>query len=132
MLPALWPGDIVYLNSIRIVEVVAGQIVLFMRDGRLFLHRVCRPASLNSEVLLTHGDALPNLDPPVSSSELLGSVVRVERAGREFVPCLPTSLDRLLSRLARHSSVVVSLLLRFHSAWLDSCAERFNPKQASA
>ena len=39
MLPALWPGDVVEIASCSPEDVRPGEIVLALRDGRLFLHR---------------------------------------------------------------------------------------------
>ena len=40
MLPTLWPGDVVEIASCSEDDVRAGEIVLALRDGRFFLHRL--------------------------------------------------------------------------------------------
>jgi len=40
MLPALWPGDVVEIASCSPEDVRPGEIVLALRDGRFFLHRL--------------------------------------------------------------------------------------------
>ena len=49
MLPALWPGDVVEIESCSLEDIRPGEIVLAQRDGRLFLHRFV--AALHAERL---------------------------------------------------------------------------------
>ena len=39
-LPAVWPGDILSVRSHEVVEALPGDIVLFVREGRLVARRV--------------------------------------------------------------------------------------------
>src|ERR1043165_544448 len=72
MLPNIRPGDEVEVQSTPLLKIKQRDIVAYRRDDRLFVHRVIGtpPAGL-----ITQGDALPQADPPVAESELLGVVV---------------------------------------------------------
>ena len=39
MLPSVWPGDLLTIQSAADDEVVPGDIVLVLRDNRFFVHR---------------------------------------------------------------------------------------------
>ncbi len=76
MLPILWPRDVVEIASCSIEEAKPGDIVLALRGGRFFLHRLlahCRPSGF-----LLQGDSMPAPDPKFSDEALLGRL-----AGRE-------------------------------------------------
>lgn len=93
MLPSLWPGDVLTLRTAQLDEVSAGDLVLFQREGNFFIHRVLRRQQINAQMyLITRGDSMPRSDAPVSSAELLGKVISVERNGQDLprVPaCTP-------------------------------------------
>jgi len=55
-----------------------GDVVLYIRNGRLFVHRLVEMAG---EAVVTRGDALLGPDPPVRAGDLLGRVVSIERGG---------------------------------------------------
>lgn len=104
MLPTLWPGDLLTVQSFRPEQVEAGEIVLYMRQDRFFIHRVVSPKVTPGEArLVTRGDCMPADDPPVGKNELLGKVTEVQRYGAVFVPARKLSLfRRLLARLFCH------------------------------
>jgi Peptidase S24-like len=87
MLPTLWPGDILTVQSFRPDEVESGEIVLYMRQDRFFIHRVVTK-NLNRDVafLITRGDCMSENDPPVGKRELLGRITEVRRADSVFLP----------------------------------------------
>ncbi len=121
MLPALWPGDILIIRN-QPKTPSAGEIVLFLRYGRLFAHRVVR--TMESE-LITRGDALPDRDPPVHLSEVLGVVVGVIRDGPELVPVAPPSyLQALVAFAIRRSEALYRMVLRLHQAKASSRNEQ--------
>ncbi|MCL5289123.1 MAG: signal peptidase I [Acidobacteria bacterium] len=107
---SMWPwlrsGDALFVRREDATHIHLGEVVLFVREGRLFAHRVIRKSSRDGRpVLITKGDALPRADAPLAESELLGRVVRVRRAGREFA--LDSPQRRALGRAAAfvtHSS----------------------------
>ena len=79
MLPAVWPGDELYVRQCDFAELQPGQIVLYRRDGTLTAHRVVR---LANNQLIVRGDSLPCCDLPVNPHEVVGKVVSVLRRGR--------------------------------------------------
>ena len=79
MLPALWPGDVVEIASCSPEDVRPGEIVLALRDGRLFLHRLLAPCKPSG--FLLRGDSMPGPDPRFPPGAMLGRLVR--RVGEE-------------------------------------------------
>ncbi len=115
MLPALWPGDILVVRGAADAP-AAGDVVLFLRDGRLFAHRVVR---ITQTELITRGDALADRDPPVRASEVLGLVVEVIRDGSHPLPAAPPSYrQRIVAFAIRRSEAAYRLVLRWHHARL--------------
>lgn len=107
---SMWPwlrsGDTLHVRREDAARIHAGDIVLFLRHGRLYAHRVIRKTWRDSRaVLVTKGDALPRADSPLTPGELLGRVLRVRRAAHEFT--LDSPGRRALGRAAAlltHSS----------------------------
>jgi len=117
MLPALWPGDILVIRRGATAPSV-GEIALFLRYGRLFAHRVLRTTGAQ---LITRGDALPDSDPPVRASEVLGVVVGIIRDGSGLVPAPPPSYwQRIVAFAIRHSEVIYRLVLRMRGLFTRS------------
>ena len=113
MLPALWPGDILVIRAGAAAPAI-GDIVLFLRYRRLFAHRVVR---ITESEVITRGDALPDRDPPVRASEVLGVVVRIIRGDSRPVSAAPPSYrQRLVALAIRHSEAIYRLVLRWHAA----------------
>jgi signal peptidase I len=116
MVPAILPGDLVLIQRAAVEEILPGEIAVFLRMGRLFVHRVAdRKVIVNSGgdkelFLITRGDRQRNSDSPVSSSELLGRVVSIER-GRRDIKVSPNRAIRLTARLLQSSDRVTSLYL---------------------
>jgi hypothetical protein len=87
MLPSVWPGDLLTIQSAKHDEVSPGDIVLILRNSRFFVHRLVEMRRNQDGLLwITRGDALPRNDPPEASSELLGRVAGIRRGNRSFVP----------------------------------------------
>jgi signal peptidase I len=87
MLPTLWPGDILTVQSFRPEEVEPGEIVLYMRQDRFFIHRVVsKNLGRDEAFLITRGDCMSENDPPVGKRELLGRITEVRRADLVFLP----------------------------------------------
>ena len=72
MLPSVWPGDTLVVESVDRNAVSEGDIVLFGRDRRLFAHRVVTNASAPGDGIVTWGDAMPAPDSPVSDDGTAG------------------------------------------------------------
>src|SRR5271156_4660404 len=72
MLPAVWPGDILRTRPLVEISPDKGSVVLFLRDGRLFAHRV---VGRSGAQLITCGHAVPDCDAPLAVADMLGIVV---------------------------------------------------------
>jgi signal peptidase I len=121
MLPSLWPGDLLMIQSAAYDEVVPGDIVLFVREDRFFVHRLIE-ARRDAERLtwITRGDGMPNNDPPVAASELLGRVTAVSRGNRSFVPSREVpSLNSALAWTLGRWDRLRNLALRIHAIRLQ-------------
>jgi signal peptidase I len=80
MLPWIRPRDIVVIRHAKLAHIQCGDIVLFAREERLFVHRVIeKKTGQNATLLVTKGDAQPHRDAPISSDELLGRVSSLYR-----------------------------------------------------
>lgn len=80
MLPIIWPGDLVTIESAAHNELIPGDILLLLRDKSFFLHRLVeRSETENSFSWITRGDAMPQNDPPAAASQILGRLVRIDR-----------------------------------------------------
>lgn len=114
MLPTLWPGDLVTIQSQDFEQVEPGEIVLFLREGRFFLHRAVKKSGVGKAVfLLTRGDSMPQNDPPVQPGELLGRVTGIRRGGSVIAPVRRLSwFDLMLARLLGYSNLCQRLALR--------------------
>ena len=111
MLPSIWPGDVVSVSTVDRDPYQPGDVVLYTRNGRLFVHRL---VEMTGEAAVTRGDALPDPDPPVRSEDLLGRVVSIERRGSPIALPREVSWRRrlvgaVLSRSGRLVRVLVTL-----------------------
>jgi hypothetical protein len=88
MIPFLRAGDIVTIVPGKPCRV--GDIALWRQNGNLMLHRV---VGKKCGSVFTKGDATDRLDSPVSSQDILGRAVSLERRG------VTRPLDSLGSRL---------------------------------
>lgn len=130
MLPSVWPGDLVTIQSVVDDEVVPGEIVLVLRDNRFFVHRLVERRLVEDCLLLiTRGDAMPHNDPPAAASQLLGRVTRISRGNRSFVPNRRISVfQSAMARMVCHCGRFRNLMLQIHAARMQpsaGCAEQF-------
>jgi signal peptidase I len=96
MLPTLWPGDLLTVQSRRLEEIEPGEIVLYRRRDRFFIHRAVRKCLIGDGLfLIARGDSMPQADPPVRTGQVLGKITEVQRDGSVFLP------GRRLSALRR-------------------------------
>jgi len=106
MLPTLWPGDVLTVQSVRPEQVEPGEIVLYMRRGRFFIHRVVSKSPAEDAFLITRGDSMPKDDPPVRKGEFLGKITEIRRAGSIITPARRLSLlSRVLAYMFCHWSL---------------------------
>ena len=112
MLPTLWPGDIVSVHGHPAEEVKPGDIVVFRHGKRLVTHRVIQRTSCQKSIQwITRGDRMNYNDAPVSSQQLLGRVVSIERGSRRLVPRCSIA-TRLASWILRQSEFATIVVLR--------------------
>ena len=117
MLPTLWPGDLLTIQYSNFDQVESGDVVLFLRDGRFFVHRVLSKTSLEDEFLVTRGDCMPQADRPVRPGELLGSVTKIERDVSWFAPTLKLGLfRRIFARMLCHCNLLRLIAMRLDAS----------------
>jgi hypothetical protein len=115
MLPAVMPGDTLVLERASIDDVAEGEIVLFHRERRFFIHRAVRKADHKGE-LLTRGDAMIRPDPPVKRHELLGKILWIERNGRRVAPSPRLSWHkRAVAAIVQRSETAARIVVGVHS-----------------
>src|SRR3979411_594406 len=126
MVPSVLPGDLISVQRASVSEISPGEIVLYMREGRLFAHRVVGYTGgyqrHDDSYLITRGDRLSHNDPPVSSSELLGRVTsiqcvdgigyrQVRSSGRQ------SAAEQIMVRVLQISDHATYLYLRLNRYW---------------
>ena len=108
MLPWVRPRDIVVVRRTVADAVRCGDLVLFARNGQLFLHRMIdkERSAAGSLQLLVKGDAHPHPDVPVSQDEFFGRVVRIHRGKHGVELDSPWQLVRgvLIARISARSA----------------------------
>jgi signal peptidase I len=131
MLPALWPGEVLTVKAKSLDQIQRGDVVLFAREGRFFIHRNLGPTKTHCELrLLTRGDAMPHPDEPVTADELLGKIEGVERGARQMAVPACTVVRRCVGLLLAYSCRARSLALRWR-AWRSPTAQTIQPDVVS-
>lgn len=114
MLPTIWPGDTLIILAVSTAEVQSGDIVVFEREGRLFVHRVIGPIS--SGEIRTRGDAMPQADPPITHQQLLGRVSCIIREHKQIFPHRKLRVrERAIAGIIRCSDTGARLIVRMKS-----------------
>jgi hypothetical protein len=128
MLPTLWPGDLLTIHARDFDQVEPGDVVLYSREGRFFIHRVVsRPSE---ELLLTRGDCAAQDDPAVTAGQVLGVVTEIHRERAVVVPRRrPGVVQRLLAHALCHSDLLVRIVLRWNSVRIPGID--FAPRKAA-
>ncbi len=120
MLPAIWPGDVLTVAPGAGSAPQIGEIALTTANGRMLAHRVVgRIGQGGALMIVTRGDALASVDPPVGGGSILGIVVA--RNGQPVERFTRPQGNLFVSLLARSG-----VLLRFALA-LRSFARRLPP-----
>jgi hypothetical protein len=109
MLPALWPADVVEIAHCSPEEVRAGDIVLALRDGRLFLHRLV--GKCTSAGFKLRGDSMPGPDPRFHAEALLGRLVEPQIGHR----LLPAMFSRAIGLILCHFALARRVALKLHT-----------------
>jgi hypothetical protein len=121
MLPSIWPGDVLSIES-GPDELVPGDIVLVARDGRFFVHRLIDKQGSD---WITRGDSLPQNDAPVAEAQVLGKVSAIHRQGRVIVPKLRvTVFAGVLATMLCHWDSLRNVTLRIRSLRPQELAQR--------
>jgi signal peptidase I len=117
MLPALWPGEKVWVEQTNVDALRSGDVIVFVRDHQLVVHRVVGIAkSTNRAALTTRGDAQLEDDVPVEPRDVVGVVRAVRRFGADRpLSGRPSLAAGILSRLVLRSEMVRFLLAGIHS-----------------
>jgi signal peptidase I len=115
MTPWIRSGDLVFIKRFDFERVSTGDVILFERDGRFFVHRIIdRSHNVTGRKgvsqLVTKGDALDRADARVSAEEFLGRATRIHR-GRHHID-LESFTQVLLGRVLAHLSRMSPLLYR--------------------
>jgi len=124
MLPTLWPGDVVEITSCSLADVRPGEIVLALKDGRLFLHRLVASAP---DGFVLRGDSMPGPDPWFPSGALLGRLIHAA-GGRRSFSWSRSMLSRALGTVFCHCGPARRLALQLHRRRKPSAVEIQNPK----
>jgi signal peptidase I len=123
MVPSILPGDLISVQRADLSEISPGEIVLYLRDGRLFAHRVVALAgSHDGQRLITRGDRLSHNDPLVSSFELLGRVISIQcgdgRGHRQVRPAARArAWEQMIACILQTSDLATSVYLRLAGFW---------------
>jgi Peptidase S24-like len=118
MLPSVWPGDLLTIQSVAHDEVIDGDIVLVLRDQRFLIHRLIERRQDQSCISwITRGDAVLRDDPPAGTSDLLGRVTGIQRGDVILIPSRKVSrLHSLAMWVLCRSGRFRDLTLRVHAA----------------
>ena len=116
MLPALWPGDLLLIETVPADQVQVGDIALVGRAGKLCAHRVTsRTGDSGDARWITRGDAMRAADLPVTEAELLGRVTSVIRDGKVVaVPVKLNVIEKLIAKTVRHSFFAACVVVSLH------------------
>jgi hypothetical protein len=119
MLPSIWPGDVLSIESKAREEIVPGHIVLVARDRRFFVHRLIEKR--NSQ-WITRGDSLSQNDAPATEVQVLGKVSTIHRKSRVISPSprVPP-LIRLFAWTLCRWDYARNIALRLHSFGQRKC-----------
>ena len=114
LLPSVWPGDTVEVGEYPLQQLRRGDIVLAIRDGRLFLHRFVRHWADGGFVL--RGDSMTKADRPYLPDAFLGRMVRDE--GRSpMLAALWRLCCRAVGLVIAHVGIARRIAMRLHGWW---------------
>jgi signal peptidase I len=113
MLPTIWPGDLLSIEHKSAEETVPGDIVLVAQGSRFIIHRLVEK---RESLRITRGDSMPQQDPPVGKSQVLGKVAAIHRRTEVVAPIPRRSLsNRVLAWMLCYSDCLRNTALRIHS-----------------
>jgi signal peptidase I len=113
MTPWIRSGDLLFIKRFDFERVSTGDVILFEREDRFFVHRIigrAHTARKGVAQFVTKGDALDGVDAPVSAAEFLGRATRIHRGHRHID--LESFTQVFLGRVLAHFSRISPLLYR--------------------
>ena len=125
MFPWIRPGDQAFVRRYDFSQINSGDVILYERANRLFVHRVIgritRPGLGGAvSLLVVKGDALDRPDAPVSAKEFLGRAIRIHRGKRhiDLQSFSQTAIGKILAGVSRFTRFVYRPLrsLRFSNS----------------
>ena len=87
MFPFFREGDKITIKTYGKTAPMVGDIVVFLRNGQLVLHRLIRISKSSTDqsvFYLTKGDNYRWADGPITLNDILGRAVRISRRGRNI------------------------------------------------
>lgn len=119
MVPAIQPGDVLSIQPVDPKEVSLGDIVVYVREQILVVHRIVRTSAASTEqYLVTRGDRLLRDDPPILPGDLIGRVASIERRNRRVkVQPFLNRVEHALCLVLRRSERATYLFLRANALW---------------
>ena len=108
MLPWVRPGDLAMIHNASPETVRCGDVVLFRRGDRLYVHRIVEKRGLRlTRRFLAKGDANPHADGVIGQEEILGRVMNLYRGNRLIDLDSPGQLmlGLLIAQFSRRSSL---------------------------
>jgi signal peptidase I len=123
MLPSVWPGDLLTIRSEIAERIEPGEIVLYVRHDRFFIHRVISKNVRSGKlVLIVRGDCMPENDPAVLSDAVLGKITQIQRNALTLLPVQKQSLsERAIAYVLCRSNLFRRSALRFASRQRLDC-----------
>jgi len=114
MFPFIKNGDIITVKYINSKDIVIGDILLYQRDEKFFVHRLIdkRRNNNNNIYYITKGDNLPNSDLPIEISSIKGKVVEIQNDKRRI------SLDSLKMKIVNYSIAKILTFLIFYIIYI--------------
>jgi hypothetical protein len=108
----LWPGDILTIQSKPLDEAEPGELVLYERAGRFFVHRLI--STLGANYFVTRGDCMVESDSLSSCEQFLGVITVISRGATDIVPSRTRSLaNRTLAMILSEVEPLQRLVLRY-------------------
>jgi len=115
MVPTVWPEDVLTIEKVTSAGVSAGDLVLFGKEGRFFVHRV---VNADCASIQTRGDAMQQLDPPIHIDGLLGRVTFIVRNGKLLRPNANRGWANLaVAYMLQRSALAARVATRAYSAY---------------
>jgi len=123
MLPSIWPGDILTIEKSTPDRIRPGSIVFTCPDNQATIHRLLKKEGAG---FVTRGDSMPQSDPPLNASEILGKVTTIQRGLSSWEPRRTVSVPaQILAAMIAHSDWCRSVALRLGSRWFFANGNEF-------